>query len=61
MESTLNKPAWQVASKVELVYKSKVKNSERPLITSPSDAKTILLLAWNEEKLTSWNSSWSCC
>ena len=40
-----------VASEIELVYKSKVKASQRPCITSSSDAYTLLLNTWEEGKM----------
>ena len=51
MESNPNIHAWTIASEVELIYKSKVKNSERPLITSSSDAHRVLIKAWEEGKI----------
>jgi DNA repair protein RadC len=38
-------------AEVELVYKSKVKASERPLITSASDAYEVLKAVWEEGKM----------
>lgn len=38
-------------SEIELVYKSKVKASERPLITSSKSAYEVLLKAWDEHKI----------
>ena len=46
MKETLSKVA-----EVELVYKSKVKASERPVITNSSDAYSIFQEIWEEGKL----------
>lgn len=50
METT-NTPAWSIASEIELVYKSKVKASERPLIRDSKDAYDILLKVWNHDRI----------
>lgn len=50
METT-NTPAWSIASEIELVYKSKVKASERPQIRDSKDAYDILLKVWNHDKI----------
>lgn len=46
-----NTPAWMIASEVELIYKSKVKASERPQIKSSRDAYEILMRSWDEGKI----------
>lgn len=46
-----NTPAWMIASEVELIYKSKVKASERPQITSSGDAYDVLMQCWEEGKI----------
>ena len=46
-----NTPAWTIASEVELIYKSKVKASERPQILSSKDAYEILIKIWDEGKI----------
>src|SRR5438128_12601150 len=51
MESTMNQQAWNQVAEVELTYKSKVKASERPKITSSHEAVTVLRLLWNEGKI----------
>jgi len=38
-------------SEVELIYKSKVKASQRPAITSSKDAYNVLIKAWDENKI----------
>ena len=47
----INKEALLHVAEVELVYKSKVKASERPVISSSSDAADILRCLWEEGKL----------
>ncbi|WP_262885169.1 JAB domain-containing protein [Myroides fluvii] len=42
---------WLVASEIELIYKSKVKASERPRIESSYSAFEIALKAWDENKI----------
>lgn len=51
MESTVLNSNWLVASEIELIYKSKVKASERPKITSSRLAFEIALKAWDENKI----------
>jgi len=51
METTTEKPIWYVASEVELVYKTKVKPSERPQITSSKNTYRLLISTWDENKL----------
>ena len=51
MESTVLNNNWLVVSEIELIYKSKVKASERPKITSSRLAFEIALKAWNENKI----------
>ena len=41
---------YQVAE-IELIYKSRVKASQRPQISSSSDAYNILLQVWEEGKI----------
>jgi DNA repair protein RadC len=48
---TNNTPVWMIAAEVELIYKSKVKASERPVIASSKDAYTVLIKCWDEGKL----------
>lgn len=42
---------WNMVSEIELVYKSKVKASERPLIKSAAFAYQLLLSQWEETTL----------
>src|SRR3989337_955412 len=51
MENSTQLPAWAIASEIELVYKSKVKASERPSISTSSDAYKILLQIWDHDKI----------
>lgn len=51
METILNAPAWGNVAEIELVYKSKVKASDRPQITSSSDAAKLLQSIWDENKI----------
>ncbi|MFD0701932.1 JAB domain-containing protein [Myroides pelagicus] len=51
MESTVLNNNWLVASEIELIYKSKVKASERPRIDSSYSAFEIALKAWDENKI----------
>jgi DNA repair protein RadC len=44
-------PEWTKAAEVELVYKTKVKASERPLIRDSKDTCNILRQIWNENKI----------
>ena len=50
MESEMNQ-AWQNVAEVELIYKSKVKASDRPKINSSKDAAELLTALWNENKI----------
>ncbi|MWB95154.1 DNA repair protein [Flavobacterium sp. GA093] len=47
---TLNQN-WQTVSEIELIYKTKVKNSERPQIKSSKDAYKLVLSAWDHNKI----------
>lgn len=42
---------WQMVSEVELVYKTRVKASERPLIKSSKEAYNLLRSTWDEGKI----------
>lgn len=50
METT-NQKKWQMVSEVELVYKTKVKLSERLQIKSSRDAFSLLRSTWNQGKI----------
>ena len=47
----MNQPAWTKVAEVELVYKTQVKASERPTITSSQDSYQVLLSIWNKDRL----------
>lgn len=51
MEQVMNKEALMKVAEVELVYKSKVKASQRPYISSSSDAATLLKSLWEDGKM----------
>lgn len=48
---TMQFPQWTKVAEVELIYKSKVKASERPKITCAKDAYEIFLKHWEADKL----------
>jgi DNA repair protein RadC len=50
METRMN-ASWYNVAEVELIYKSKVKASERPQITSSKDAYQVLMQLWDENKI----------
>ena len=43
--------AWKQVSEIELIYKSKVKASERPHVTISHDAYKIFKQHWDENKI----------
>ncbi|MDM1067351.1 JAB domain-containing protein [Myroides odoratimimus] len=51
METTVLNTEWLIASEVELIYKSKVKASQRPQITSSYSAYQVALKAWDSNKI----------
>lgn len=51
MEKEMMKPEWYQLAEVELVYKSKVKPSERPKIVTSNDAFKILKQVWDADKI----------
>lgn len=51
MESVMELTTFGMVAEVELIYKSKVKASERPQVKKSSDAYQILLKSWDENKL----------
>lgn len=48
---TLNLPEWTRVAEVELIYKTKVKPSERPKIASSRDSYNLLLQCWDMDKI----------
>src|SRR5690606_24731442 len=51
METKVLNTEWLIASEVELIYKSKVKASQRPQITSSYSAYQVALTAWDSNKI----------
>lgn len=51
MEKETLKPEWYQAAEVELVYKTKVKPSQRPQIAKSEDIYKLFRNYWNEEKI----------
>lgn len=51
MEQMIKKEALLKVAEVELVYKSKVKAAERPLVQSSTDAANVLRILWEEGKM----------
>ncbi len=51
MEHKINKEALVNIAEIELVYRSKAKASERPLICSSSDAENVFRQLWEEGKM----------
>lgn len=47
----MNLPEWTRVAEVELVYKTKVKASERPLIRDSKDIHDVLKQIWDENKI----------
>ncbi|MBS4064361.1 MAG: hypothetical protein KGZ74_07355, partial [Chitinophagaceae bacterium] len=48
---TMRLPEWTRVAEVELVYKTKIKASERPKITSSRDIYEVLKQIWDENKM----------
>ena len=51
MESTMIASAQYQVAEIELVYKTKVKASERPQVKTSSDAYQVLKHSWDENKI----------
>lgn len=51
MEQTNNKPEWTRVAEVELIYKTKIKASERPKITDSKDCYQVLFGLWDDGKM----------
>ncbi len=51
MEQPMIQPEWSKVAEVELVYKTRVKASERPLIKSSKDCYETFLKVWDKNKL----------
>jgi DNA repair protein RadC len=51
MENATNQPAWNQISEVELVYRSKVRASLRPILTNSKDVYDLLVQSWDKDKI----------
>ena len=51
MENVMNQQAWNRIAEVELIYKSRVKASERPIVKTSKDAADLLQRTWDENKI----------
>lgn len=51
MEKENSKPDWYYVAELELFYKSKVKPSQRPQVSSSRDIYKLLLGLWNPDKI----------
>lgn len=51
MKVKKGKQDWRIASEIELIYKTKVKASERPQITSSKATYKLALQSWNPNKI----------
>ena len=51
MENLMNQHVWNQIAEVELIYRSKVKASERPHITTSKCAAELLKHSWDENKI----------
>ncbi len=57
MESIMNLQSFNQIAEVELIYKTKIKASERPQIKTSKDAADLLKHLWDETKLILLNNS----
>ena len=51
METAMTNQNWKIVSEIELIYKTKVKASERPQIKSSRDAYQIVVSSWDHNKI----------
>ncbi len=51
METSMNSGKWNMVSEIELVYKTSIKPSQRPHITSSASAYDILSQNWDRDKI----------
>lgn len=51
MEKKITRAGWYQLAEMELVYRTKVKPSQRPKITSVEDAYNILRQVWDTDKI----------
>ncbi len=47
----MNQQLWNQIAEVELIYKTKIKASERPLVKTSKEAADLLKQIWNENKI----------
>lgn len=50
-QQTIQQPQWTKVAEVELVYKTKIKASERPKINSSKDIYDVLKQVWDQNKI----------
>ncbi|MNQ27613.1 hypothetical protein D3C85_408730 [compost metagenome] len=51
METSNENRNWEIVSEIELTYKTTVKASERPLITSSQSAYKLIIHSWDSNKI----------
>ncbi|MDH7459822.1 JAB domain-containing protein [Chitinophagaceae bacterium 26-R-25] len=51
MENTVETTGWMQVSELEIIYKAKIKASERPQIKCSVDAHKLFLASWNMDKI----------
>lgn len=51
METSITTAKWQTVSEIQLIYRTSVKPSERPKVTSSQSAYQLLLQAWDNDKI----------
>ena len=51
METLATSDNWKMVSEIELVYKTAIKPSQRPKVSSSASAFEILLAGWNPDKI----------
>jgi DNA repair protein RadC len=51
MEATMTNQNWKIVSEIELIYKTKVKASERPHIVSSQSAYNLVIQTWDTNKI----------
>jgi DNA repair protein RadC len=50
METLMNE-SWNQIAEVELIYKTKIKSSERPQVKTSRESADLLKQMWNEDKI----------
>src|SRR5688572_15321894 len=51
MEEKIKSPAWNNIAEIELIYKSKVKASDRPQINTSKEAFDLFVEIWDSNKI----------